>query len=484
MGLTTEKIAHNTAFYTGGLIAQKIVSFFYFIIIARFLGAEDIGKYVLALSITTILLIIIDSGISPAITRETARNKETASAYLPSIIIYKIIASVVIYFFALAFVNFLGYPEITKQLVYLAGVVMVLDTFSLTFYAVLRGLHILKYESFAISVYQLIVLAIGLGGLFMGASVHILMVALIVASTFNLIFAYSFLNKNVKISFRENEYMKRFKEFMKYALPFAATAIFIKIHFASDTIILSLLSTERELGLYSVAHKFVFALEFIPLAFVATSFPALSTFFRENKDMMMHVFNKSSFYLMLIALPIVFGGYVIAEPLTHALYGKEFASSATSLSILLLGILFLFLNYPFGSFLGAIQRQKTNMYLMGVAVLTSLLLNIYLIPIYGGAGAAIAFFISSFILFVSYFIAIKIILKISLKKYIMQLANITIISFIMGVVVDLVLESVHFLLATGIGAIVYIVLIFGTKVLSVQDIRELTGSLKNIKGSI
>ena len=70
------------------------------------------------------------------------------------------------------------------------------------------------------------------------------------------------------------------------------------------------------------------------------------------------------------------------------------------------------------------------------------------------------------------------------KNASINLSYITIISFIMGVVVDLVLESVHFLLATGIGAIVYIVLIFGTKVLSVQDIRELTGSLKNIKGSI
>ena len=43
-------IAKNTSYFTLALILQKVISFTYFILIARALGPEDLGKYYFAIS--------------------------------------------------------------------------------------------------------------------------------------------------------------------------------------------------------------------------------------------------------------------------------------------------------------------------------------------------------------------------------------------------------------------------------------------------
>lgn len=474
MTLTPQKIANNTTYYIGGLIGQKVLAFVYFILIARFLGAEDIGRYVLALSFTTILLIFIDSGLSTTLTRETAKNKESAHLYFSGIIVYKIIASIIIYVVAVILAKLFDYPELTRQLIYLAGFVMILDSFSLTIYAILRGYHNLVYESIALFIYQIIVITIGLGGLMLGGSVHILIVALIVASLFNLSFALFWLKKTMKFTLNLSfvSQAPHFKKIFLMAVPFALMGIFIKIHTLGNTIFLSLMSSELELGLYSVAHKFVFAFEFIPLALIASLYPALSTYSVNENRLFNRTFEKGSFYLMLIASPIAFGGYVVALPMVTALYGIDFAQSATSLQILLLGLIFLFLNYPLSSLLASSNRQKINMYLFGSAMFIGVFMNVLLIPHFGGAGAALAFLSSSMILFFAYLYTIKRILKFNWNIYLVTLGKILILSILMALIIMQLADIIIWWITILIGAAIYSALIWFFQFITKEEIKS------------
>ena len=88
-------IAKNTSYFTLALILQKVISFTYFIIIARALGPEDLGKYYFAISFTTIFAIFIDLGLANVLTREVAKTEEKAAQFLNAVLAIKIPLAVI-----------------------------------------------------------------------------------------------------------------------------------------------------------------------------------------------------------------------------------------------------------------------------------------------------------------------------------------------------------------------------------------------------
>ena len=68
----------------------------------------------------------------------------------------------------------------------------------------------------------------------------------------------------------------RYKWFITYT--FALAAIFAKIYAYMDTFLIKIFLGDEEVGFYSVAYKITFALQFIPLAFVAALYPAFSNY--------------------------------------------------------------------------------------------------------------------------------------------------------------------------------------------------------------
>ncbi len=428
------KITENTFYLTVAYIFQKILAFIYFALLARFLGASQVGQYVFALSFTTIFSVFIDFGLSPVLTREIAKNKEKASNYLSNVVSLKIFFSLIIYFLVFVLINLLNYPFTTRLLVYLAGLVMVLDSFTLSFYAVLRGFQTLKYEAIGTMVYQIIV--VSLGGIFLLLKFPLFSFILVIvsASLFNFLFSFFILykNKKVKIYFSLNKKIISF--LFKIALPFAIAGIFIRIYSYIDSVLLSKLAGSTAVGLYSVAYKLTFAFQFIPAAFGASIFPAFSYFYAYSKEKLQQTFEKAVRYLVMLALPLTGGIFVLADKFILTLYGQEYFPSIIPLRILICVLIFVFLNYPLGSILNACDKQGINTRNIGLAMVINVVLNFVLIPRYSFIGSSIAALVSySFLTFISIFYVTKTISydKIGLIKYFLKCLLATlIISFL------------------------------------------------------
>ena len=73
--------SHNVRNMTIASVGQKICAFVYFTILARYLGPEDVGKYVFTLSFAAIFVILIDLGLTSVLIREGARHKERLQKY-------------------------------------------------------------------------------------------------------------------------------------------------------------------------------------------------------------------------------------------------------------------------------------------------------------------------------------------------------------------------------------------------------------------
>lgn len=472
-----DTVAKNTTYYTTALIMQKVLAFVYFSLIARFLGVEDTGKYTFALSFTTLFAIFIDLGLAPVLTREIAKAKEKSKEYLANILALKIPLAVVTYLMVAAVINILGYPTVTKQLVYLSGVIMFLDSFAITFWAVMRGQQRLKYESIAVVILQLVTVAGGLLVLYFQLGLNLLMAALMLGSLINLIYAIIIIKKRLGISIMPRYEAKVLKMLFRIGLPFALAGIFNRIYTSLDTVLLSTLSGDAAVGWYSIPSKITGALQFLPMAFMAALFPAMSDYFVTDKEKLKRTFEKAMHYLMIVSMPMAAGIIVLARPVILQVYTSEYLNSILPLKILMVSLFFLFINFPVGYLLNACNKQTTNTINMGVTVLVSVILNIILIPRFSYLGAAVTALVSTVILFLLGMYWVPKIIDYSRAYLAKNFFKILLASLIMAGAIYYLLTELNWLLLIPIGAIIYFGALFALKGVSKEDVGDVWRSV-------
>src|SRR3989338_1816773 len=83
-------VARNTLYLTVASIGQKALAFVYFIFIARVMQPEATGIYFIALSVTTIVSVLADFGITSVVIREVAKEPTSAGKWLRRVLPAKI----------------------------------------------------------------------------------------------------------------------------------------------------------------------------------------------------------------------------------------------------------------------------------------------------------------------------------------------------------------------------------------------------------
>jgi O-antigen/teichoic acid export membrane protein len=469
-------IAKNTSYLTLALIGQKIISFTYFTILANNLAPEQLGKYYLAISLTTIFAIFIDIGLINVLTREVAKRPFESNKLLANVLSLKIPLSILTVGAVILTTYLLGYETLTKHLVYISSISMILDSFTTTFFAVSRGHHNLLYESIASILFQLIVMGFGLWALYSGFGLLYIMLALAVASMFN--FIYSFLILRYKIGVKINlQYDKKFFwTLIKLALPFAGYAIFQRLYIYLDSILLSILASEMYVGIYQIPFKIIFALQFLPLAFVASLYPALSHYWLHNQKQLLVSFKRALNYLIIISVPIIFGIIVLADKIVM-LFGSAYNQAILPLQIIIIALLFIFLNYPIGSLLNACDRQKKNTFNMGLTVVLSVFLNLILIPMYQAVGAAITVLVSNMFMFFLGLYYSSQIMDLKLKSNFIVFLKTLVSAVIMATLVYILKDYFHIIILVLIAILVYFIFIFVFKAIKKEDVLSIYRSL-------
>jgi len=474
-------IARNTSYYTLALIIQKIISFSYFVIIARALGPEDLGKYYFAISFTTIFAIFIDLGFTNVLTRETAKQHDDAGNLLNNILAIKIPLSILSLTAVIVIINLLGYPNLTKTLVYISSICMILDSFTATFFATSRGFHNLSFESISSIIFQLIVLISGLLSLKFDYGIKWLMWALAMASTFNFIYSFGVVRKKWQIKIKPRFNQQLTKKLILITLPFAVFAVSQRLYMYLDSVLLSKLAGDREVGIYQIAFKIIFALQFLPAAFSASLYPAFANYWVKNKQQLAITFERAINYLIIISLPIMVGIMSIADKVV-LLFKEGYGDAVLPLRINIISLFFIFLNFAIGALLNACDRQKINTVNMIAATLLSIGLNLLLIPGLKAVGASIAVVVTNLFMFVFGMIIVPKIIKYDYWKLIKIFFKVGFSSAIMGLSAIFLKKYLNVFAVVGISGLVYFCLLFILKGFKKQDIGSILASFRKKNG--
>lgn len=470
-------IARNTSYLTLALIMQKAISFTYFTLLARYVGPASLGQYYFAISFTTVFAIFIDLGFANVLTREVAKNQNEAPRWLGNILAIKIPLSILVLAVVIILINLLGYELPVRHLVYISAISMVLDSFTSTFFATIRGFHNLKYESISSIIFQLIVLIIGYGALLLGADLVLAMVALAIASVFNFSYSLSILLLKIKIKISLIYDQAFFKKIIIISWPFAVYAIFQRLYTYLDSVLLSVLAGDVQVGLYQIAFKIIFALQFLPMAFVASLYPAMSAYWQSNREQLLISFERSLNYLIIISLPIIVGAIVLGNKII-ILFKDGYQGALWPLRISIVALFFIFINFPIGSLLNACDRQKRNTWNMGIVMMASLFLNLYLIPRFQAIGASITVLITNALMTVLGIIWVKKIIPYKLRKNLDVFVKSLIAAAIMGLAAFWGQQYLNVFVVTILGAIIYFILLFLLKAFRLADLNSIAKSFK------
>ncbi len=479
-------LGRNTAYLTLASVAQKVLSFFYFLVVARVMGSEDTGGYFLALSLITLSQVVADAGLSSVVTRSVASEKEHAIDTVRRAIGVKVPALFLACVAAIVASHVLGYDAQTRLLVLLALPILLADSISILCYATLRGLHTLAYESIGLFLGQFTTLVVGGIALAMFPDTRVLILALLCGSVTNFLLSIHQISKRLGWgAFKPDFRAASFKTTLRESAPFLLAAVFVKLYSSLDVQFLYHYLGQAAVGVYGVAYKFTYAFQFIPLAFSAALFPQLSKLIGEDKRGEAALILERAFrYMLIIGTPLAFGLAAVAGP-AILLAGEEYAAGAAVLAILPLALIPSFLDIPVGSVLNAGHRQGVKTALFGLTLVVNLILNAVLVPRFGMMGAAYASIVSLYVLFLSGFSFVPKILPTFRPSRLWHIALPALVSGgVMYVTVRALIAAVDFspsqelLLAVPVGGIVFAVSIFLTRGVRAHEIRNLMSTLR------
>jgi len=204
------------------------------------------------------------------------------------------------------------------------------------------------------------------------------------------IIMFFFVYRIIILDYRYNITWKYHEPIMKSMVKLGivnALAIFVmQLNYRLDILMLKKLSTLEEVGFYSLAMQIAEQLWHIPYAIESI---VLSRSANTQDDKLVHRTVASIFRVSLLA-GLLFGILIffVAPPLIPLIFGQEFTHSVAMIQVVLPGILILVGFRILNSRLTGMGKPQIAIYTFAPALVINFILNLFLIPKYGGIGAA------------------------------------------------------------------------------------------------
>jgi O-antigen/teichoic acid export membrane protein len=185
------------------------------------------------------------------------------------------------------------------------------------------------------------------------------------------------------------------KELLLFSLPLLATYILSIIILRMDTLMLGYFKTTTIVGLYNAAHPISQLISVFLMSLVFIYLPIASQLYSKNlMEEMRRNYMILTKWIFSATFPFFLVIFLFPETVLNVSFGSPYVEASVALQILALGMFIHVFLGPNAATLIAIGSTKLNMIDDLIGAITNISLNIFLIPMMGIMGAAIASAIS------------------------------------------------------------------------------------------
>ena len=382
--------------------ASKGVASVFFLLLnvflARYLGPEKYGSWSYFFAILNIIFLVSYLGINQSARKYVAEHKNTEKLIniLKSSLKIRVVFSAVFTLFIFVFhkdlARLLGRSDF--QILFLLSAPLILfKGFVEYFKFVFQGFHRLKYNFIVtLSEHSLcFLLAFLILPLFgsLASIVASFNIAIIITSVAGFLLFYIGIYSKSKSESKEKKEDSTLK-IIRYSIPLLIVNLGTATAIELDTVMLGIMSTDAEVGIYAVAKQIISKLPHVATAIGLGAMPVFAKLNKDNKKELKLILNKvlkiNGLIFSLITLFILTTSWFMIP----IVFGGEYSASVVPMMILTVYLVVFSYIILLSFFLDYRGRAKQRAINMSISVILNIILNLILIPILGAIGAAIS----------------------------------------------------------------------------------------------
>tara|TARA_B100000945_G_scaffold180284_1_gene144462 strand:- start:75 stop:1382 length:1308 start_codon:yes stop_codon:yes gene_type:complete len=379
----------NTSWLLGERVFRMTISLFVGIYVARYLGPERFGLLSYALSFVWLFSSLASLGLNDILVRELVNQPENSQNLIATALWLKVCGFGLMGLTVTVVLIFKSEDQLTLLLIsiiILGFLFQATNVVEFYFQAKVQSKFIVRAQVVQLLITSIfkIYLVWSKANLLWFALALMLDQALIA-----ILFLYLYKWKVKKFPFLYFNWEKT-KLLIRDGWPLIFTGMVVLVYMKIDQVMLKEMLNTKAVGVYAAAVRLCETLYFIPTALMASLFPAV-VYARKKSEKMYEQRIQKLYDLM------VWGSVIIAIPTTLVsnwiillLYGSDFQEAADVLRIYIWALVFVSLGVASSKWLVAENLQHYSFYITTLGAIVNVGCNLWLIPIHGIKGAAIA----------------------------------------------------------------------------------------------
>ena len=387
----------NTSWLMGEKILRMFVGLFVGIWVARYLGPEQFGLLSYAQSFVFLFTAIATLGLDGIVVRELVKDETQRDVLLGTAFGLKLIGAILILPVLAIAVQLTSNDDFTNLLVFIIASATIFQSFNvIDFY----------YQSKVLSKY---VALANIASLALSSCIKIALIlneAPLISFAIMVVFDVIVLIIGLIVYYKTSSRLKLFnwrfesivaKKLLRDSWPLMLSGLVVSVYMKIDQVMIKEMLGIESVGQYAAAVSLSEAWYFIPMAMANSLFPAIINAKKVSEDLyytrLQRLYTLMVWLAIAIALPMTF----LSEWLVVLLYGAEYSQASLVLMIHIWASVFVFLGVASGNWYLSENLQTLAFMRAFYGMLTNIVLNFFMIPVYGIKGAAMATLLSYFI---------------------------------------------------------------------------------------
>jgi O-antigen/teichoic acid export membrane protein len=383
----------NLLFATITTISRLLSGFFLIFFLARILTIDDFGIFTYSLVFANILVLIVEYGYNLKLSKDTAKNPSKISKITFKAVKVKILLILPL-FFIVSMLKWIDFIELkTFYVLFILTNAAIFNSFANHFLIPYRSINKFNIETFYVFINNLFIFSLVLFIAYNFNNLLFIAITFMVIKSFFMVATFLRFNKDFGIILEDINIKKELLDTLPYAIHIAVGAMYLNI----DTIILKEYVDNYNVGIYQAGMRSLGAATIGLGVINSVLLPRLSSLSSDKKSLIT-LTTRMNKYIILFGLSIAVMINLLDKELIYIVFSEKFIDLKQYVFLFSIVIFMRYFGSVYGTLLTISDNQKIRTIGVSLTLFMIIILDLFLIPIYGLYGALYSLILAHIVL--------------------------------------------------------------------------------------
>jgi O-antigen/teichoic acid export membrane protein len=383
----------NFVFSSLSVFSRLLTGFLLLFCLARLLSVEHFGVFTYSLVFSNILVLIVEYGYNLKLSKDTAKNPEKISELVFMTVRVKgfLILPLLLVVGVLWGIGFIEFRSF--QILLVLTISAIFNSFANHFLIPYRSINKFNVETIYVFINNLSILCLVIYVAYIYNDLLFIAITFMCVKFLFMIATFFRFKKDFGISFEKLNLKKELIEAFPYAIHIGVGTMYLNI----DTLILKEYVGDYQIGIYQAGMRALVAAT-IGLAVISTVLvPKLASLSNDRKKLidLAGFYNK---YIIVFGLCVALFVNIFDKELIYLVFGEKFTDLIQYVFLFSLVVFMRYFGTLYGTLLTISDKQRIRTIGVTITLFLIIILDLFLIPVYGLYGALYSLIIAHILL--------------------------------------------------------------------------------------